>query len=71
MSKKFTGLCIYAKQELCDNELIQFIASTEINFQTTGCKGGVAAILLIYGMSFLFLSCHFPAKPVSKRRECY
>ena len=34
-------------------------------------KGGVCAVLLIYGMSFLFLSCHFPAKPVAKRRECY
>ena len=22
-------------------------------------------------MSFLFLSCHFPAKPVAKRRACY
>ena len=36
-----------------------------------GYKGGVCAVLLIYGMSFLFLSCHFPAKPVAKRRECY
>jgi hypothetical protein len=34
-------------------------------------KGGHGAFVMIYGMSFLFISSHLPSSSVRKRRQAY